>query len=214
MDGGRSPMGRDHRPFLGFRRRASQTVERLCASAPCVLRGLIVARVAFQTEESSADHSDLIGRIRQQRGGRFPNLYRTLLNAPEMCGLWLQFFTALRFRTKLAGSYRELAILRVAVINRAPYEFNSHVRPALEAGLSQEKIDAVAAWQGQDIFDSYEQSVLTFSDAMTAKIQVSDAEFLPLREFLDDERIVELTMIVASYNMVSRVLEALQVDHE
>ncbi len=36
---------------------------------------------------------------------------------------WLTFFTAVRQRTELPGRYRELAILRVAMLNDAEYEF-------------------------------------------------------------------------------------------
>ena len=46
----------------------------------------------------------------------------------------------------------------------------------------------------------------------TADARVTDAAFDALRAFMDDEQIVELTMVTGFYNMVSRILNTLEVD--
>ena len=87
----------------------------------------------------------LAERIRRERGGQLLNLYRMLLHSPPVTEGWLAFLTAIRHETELPGRYRELAILRVAVLNGAEYEFEAHVPFALKAGVSREAIDALRA---------------------------------------------------------------------
>jgi alkylhydroperoxidase family enzyme len=102
----------------------------------------------------------------------------------------------------------------VAVLNRAPYEFFQHAPVALAEGLSQAQLDAVQAWQDSALFDARERDVLAYTDAMTLQVQVPQALFDALHTHLDQRQIVELTATVASYNMVSRFLEALQIERE
>lgn len=49
---------------------------------------------------------------------------------------------------------------------------------------------------------------------MTRDVQVSDATFDALRPHFNERAIVEITATVAAYNMVSRFLGALQIDHD
>jgi alkylhydroperoxidase family enzyme len=170
-----------------------------------------MARLPVVNEQTHPDRAELIGRIRAERG-RVLNLYGTLLHSPPVAEGWLKLLTAVRQQASLAGGVRELAILRVALINRADYEFKTHVPFALKDGISQAQIDALASWEQSGLFDARQAAVLRYVDSMTREIHVPDAVFEPLRPFFDAQALVELTVTVAAYNMVSRFLEALQVD--
>lgn len=172
-----------------------------------------MARAPLHDETTQPEQAELIGRIRAERG-KLLNLYRVLLNAPPVAEGWLKLFTAIRQQSILDARYRELAILRVAVINGAPYEFKAHVPHALKAGSSQAQIDALSAWTVADCFDAGERAVLAYTDAMTRDIRVPDAVVSALKTFLNDRELVELTATIGGYNLVSRFLEAMQVDHE
>jgi len=173
-----------------------------------------MSRVKLHDESSRSDELELIQRIKEQRGGRLLNLYRALLNSPPVADGWLKLFTAIRQQAKLDARYRELAILRVAVINNAPYEYRAHVPHGLNAGLIQAQIDDLPAWTVSGRFDSRERAVLAYTDAMTREIRVPAPVVAALKEFLDDRELVELTATVGGYNLVSRFLEAIEVDHE
>ena len=58
--------------------------------------------------------------------GRVSPLYQVLLNSPPIAHGWEQMLSAVRNHNSLPASLRELVILRVAVLNRAPYEFDAH----------------------------------------------------------------------------------------
>jgi alkylhydroperoxidase family enzyme len=49
---------------------------------------------------------------------------------------------------------------------------------------------------------------------VTRDIRAPDAVFAELKRRFDDRELVELTATVAGYNLVSRFLEAMQIDHE
>jgi alkylhydroperoxidase family enzyme len=121
--------------------------------------------------------------------------------------------TAVRNRSSVAADLRELVILRVAVLNRAPFEFAAHLPVARKAGIGEAKIAALQADEIGDAFTPVERAVLTLADTMTRDVQVPDAQFEPLRAHFDARGLVELVATVAAYNMVSRFLEALNIGH-
>jgi hypothetical protein len=52
--------------------------------------------------------------------GRVSLLYQVLLNSPPLAQGWEQLLTAVRNRSSVPALLREMVILRVAVLNRAP----------------------------------------------------------------------------------------------
>jgi AhpD family alkylhydroperoxidase len=173
-----------------------------------------MARVRYVDDHTNPELKSVADRIRAERGGRVLNLYRVLLNSPELAEAWLRLFTVIRQRCELPARYRELVILIVAVINRADYEYRHHVPIALAAGLTQAQIDELPRWRQSSLFDTAQRAVLEYAESMTRDIQVPDAVFEAVARHLDSRMIVELTATIAGYNLVSRVLEALEVDHE
>lgn len=173
-----------------------------------------MARVPYADENSSPEIKALAEQIRSERGGRMLNLYRMLLNSPSVAAGWLNLFTAIRQKCELPGSYRELAILRVAIINGAEYEYRAHIPFALKEGVTREQIDALGKWRESELFSDAQRAVLAYTDAMTREIHVADAVFDVLRPHFDRRQLVELTATIGGYNLVSRFLEALQVDPE
>jgi alkylhydroperoxidase family enzyme len=172
-----------------------------------------MARIPYPDLEKNPEAAKLTAQIIAERG-KLHNLYRMLMNSPPVAQGWLNFLTAIRQKCVLSGRVRELAILRIAVINKAPYEFDSHVPFALKEGLTQKQIDALGDWEKADVFDAQDRAVLAYTDAMTRDVHVSDAVFAPIRSQFDAREVTELTATIAAYNLVSRFLEALEVDPE
>ena len=145
--------------------------------------------------------------------GHISPLYQTLLNSAPLAEGWEKLLTAIRNRGSLPPDVRKLVILRVAVLNRAPFEFEAHVPHARRAGISDEKIRAVEEQDIGDPFGDEERAVLAFADAMTRDVQVADAVYEPIARRFDAQGVVELVATIAAYNMVSRFLEALRIGH-
>jgi alkylhydroperoxidase family enzyme len=172
-----------------------------------------MARIPYPDENQNEEVRSLAAQIRKERG-KMHNLYLMLLNSPPVARGWLNLLTAVRQKAKLSGKYRELSVLRVAIVNGADYEYKSHIPFALKEGMTQEKIDALRDWQKSKAFDAAERAVLGYTDSMTKEIHVPDNVFDALKPHFDARELTELTATIAAYNLVSRFLEAVQVDPE
>jgi alkylhydroperoxidase family enzyme len=163
--------------------------------------------------------AEVVQAIRNRRGGTLLNLDRMLLNSPAFAVGWNSFLGAVRNGLSLDPKLRELAICAVAVLNRAEYEWLQHAPEFLAAGGTQAQLECVrdvaAASKDATRFSAVERAVLALSLEMSCQVQVSDACFAGVRAQLGSaQQLVELVGVIASYNMVSRFLEALQVQPE
>ena len=152
-------------------------------------------------------------RIRARRGGTLTPLDGMLLHSPEFADGWNSMLGAVRGQSTLPPDVRELVILRVAARNGADFEWVAHEPVAREAGLGDEQIAAIslggsAAGAG---LSPAQWAALAYADAMTTHVTVPGEIFQALRAHFDDRQVLELTVTVAAYNMVSRVLVALEV---
>ncbi len=147
--------------------------------------------------------------------GRISPLYGVLLNSPPIAHGWEQMLSAVRNRNSIPAGLRELVILRVAVLNRAPYEFDAHVPHALAAGVSAEAVEASRSMPlaANAPFTDAQRVALRLADAMTRDIDVPDALYAEVRQHFDVQGQLDLVATVAAYNMVSRFLVALQIGH-
>ncbi|MEU1177918.1 carboxymuconolactone decarboxylase family protein [Streptomyces sp. NPDC005820] len=152
---------------------------------------------------------EIAARIRDRRGGDLRPLDRMLLHSPQLADGWNSLLGAIRGRLRLPPDIRESVILRIAVLNRAPYEWTAHEPEARRAGLD----DAELAELGRDKpeLGARMSRVIAYTDAMTRDLHVPDELFDALRADFTDTELVELTATVAAYNMVSRFLVALDV---
>jgi alkylhydroperoxidase family enzyme len=174
-----------------------------------------MARVSYIREEEHPELDPLVSRIRGGRDGRLLNPYRMLLHSPEIAASWFEHIGAVRWKTDLSGVVREIAILRVGMLNDVPYVVNTHLeRYALQDGMTQAQCDSIKDWHSSNAFNGAERAVLAYTDAMTDDVHVSDDVFEELREHFSERQILELTVLVATYNMHTRVLAALDVDPE
>lgn len=169
-----------------------------------------MARIDYP-DLSSAPARELVRRIAGERG-HLLNLYRMLLHSGPIADGWLTYLSAIRLHSQLDDAVRELVIMRIAHLNRAPYEAYQHAAIALRAGLSAAQLDALATpAPDSSLFDARQRAVLAYTDAMTRDVQVPDAVFGAVRAHFQATELVELTAAIAAYNMVSRFVEALEI---
>jgi alkylhydroperoxidase family enzyme len=174
-----------------------------------------MARVKLIQPEECPEQTALIERIRKGRRGTFINVYKVLLHAPEIANVWLDLVNVVRWKTELDDRLREIVIIRIGYLNRCAYVVKQHV-PELStsAGLPKEQADALADWQTSTFFDARERAALAYADAVTRDIDVPDAVFAELRKHFSERQIVEMTVLIGTYNMHTRVGQALQIDPE
>ncbi len=154
-----------------------------------------------------------------QARGRISELYQVLLNSPAIAHGWEQMLSAVRNKNSLPAALRELVIVRVAVLNKADFEYQAHVPIALTAGATQSMIDAVtnaaylASMPADSALSDAQQVALLLTDTMTRDIVVPDSLWGEVKKHFDAKGQIDLVATIAAYNMVSRFLTALYIGH-
>jgi 4-carboxymuconolactone decarboxylase len=174
-----------------------------------------MARVSLIEEKNHPELAESIAKIKGARGGRLINIYRLMLHSPALADAWFDLNQAVRYGTEIDGQCRELAVIRVAVLNDVEYVQRAHGPAyALKEGLTPAQVTAIADWQSSKLFSERQRALLAYTDAMTQEVDVPDAVFNEVRKHFNERQSVELTMLIGAYNMLTRFLKALRVDPE
>ena len=115
---------------------------------------------------------------------------------------------------KIDPVLRELGQTRVGWAKASQFVFSQHCKSLRGLGVSEEKIAAVAHWQVAECFDDKERAVLAYADGLAGGGRVPDAVFDKLKSFLSDEALLELTYIVALYDMHAMMTKALRLEFD
>lgn len=173
---------------------------------------------------TSPEEAAIVERIQARRAPRpLTSLDLALLHSPPVADGWNAFLGAVRTRTTLADDVRELAICRVAVVNKAWYEWMHHAPLAVQAGVSEAAMEALTAKQGpltlggrptkeeagEAGFGEKQWAAIVIADEMTRNVEVSDETFAAVKALFGERETVEIVATVACYNCVSRFLVAL-----
>jgi len=172
-----------------------------------------MARVSLIEPEQHPELEPIIAKIRSGRRGTLINVYKLLLHTPAIAEIWLDLINAVRWKVDLDGRLREIAIIRIGHLNRCSYVVKQHVpQHSAPEGLSQEECDALADWRASSFYNARERAALAFTDASTRDVDVPDAVFEALRGHFSERQIVELTVLIGTYNMHTRMCQALKID--
>ncbi|KAI1073264.1 hypothetical protein LB507_010755 [Fusarium sp. FIESC RH6] len=167
---------------------------------------------------SSAEEEIIVAAIAARRHPRpIQPLDLALLHSPHIAAGWNSFVGAVRTKTSLADDLRELAICRIAVVNKAWYEWMHHAPLAVNSGVRSEIMNKILTEEvllksaQPDGFTEKQWAVCVVADEMTRNVQVKDETFDWLKSLAGYQEVVEVVATVACYNCVSRFLVALDV---
>ena len=112
----------------------------------------------------------------------------------------------------LSPALRSMLTVRVSQINHCEFCVDVNAATLARRGISEEKIKLLQNWRDSGCFDSMERAALEYAEAMThTDRKVTPEIFAALKNFFDDDAIVELTGLVAFQNMSSKFNEALDI---
>ena len=141
------------------------------------------------------------------------NVFRMMAHAETDFRPLVGLGTAILGRQKLSAKLRELAILRVAALSSARYEWVQHVPIAQATGASAAQVAALERGDiAADAFDPLECAVLRFTTEVVRDVRASEATFAELARRLSAQEVVELIITVGYYMMIARLLETTAVD--
>lgn len=143
------------------------------------------------------------------------NIFRISALAERNFNPMMQLGGTILNRQDLAGNLRELAILRVAKLSKAEYEWVQHVPIAEMVGCSKEQVEALDRGDASArCFDEKERAVLQFTDEVVENTRPSDAALGDLRKHLPDRQVMELTIAIGFYMLMARIMEVSGIEVE
>lgn len=174
-----------------------------------------MARLPYINREDLPEaERGVFDEFERERGTPPGNIHRLMANAPNLMRRFSSLAMELRNHTQLDPKLRELALMTVGRIAGAEYEFVHHWNIALRVGVRREQLEQLADFERSPAFNQQERAVMRYAAEVTTNIRLSDATFDALRAFLDNRRIMELAMNVATYNAVVRILVPMGVELE
>ena len=113
-----------------------------------------------------------------------------------------------RFHMSVSDKLKELAILITARYWGAQFEWLAHHRAAAQAGLSEDKIKAIAEGRRPIGMSADEEAVYNFISELFKTKQASDAAFAAVKNVAGERGVVDLIVSAGYYQAVSMLMNA------
>jgi alkylhydroperoxidase family enzyme len=140
----------------------------------------------------------------------------TFANSPDVLKHAMQGFAFYRDPArKIDPALRELAQTWAGWAVGSRFVFSQHCKSLRGAGVSEDKIAAIKAWQTATCFGEKERLVLAYADRLVMhRGRVPDALFAELKAAFSDEEILELTYVTCMYDMHAVMSKALRTEFD
>jgi alkylhydroperoxidase family enzyme len=193
-------------------------VDELSPEALSLLAGLIAVNSAFEPRnQQGADDliaAHAVGRVDAASGvpeSALPPLIRIMLRHPGLFARQVEISAELLGKGTLPARDRELLVLRVAWLSRAPFEWGEHVHIAKTTGVSAEEIEAVIEGPGAACWSDHDRALLRAVDELRAEAWISDDTWAVLAKRYDDRQLIELPVVIGQYQTIAFYQNSLQV---
>ena len=143
------------------------------------------------------------------------NLYRILVHNPDAMRAFSGLGQYLRHRTTLDARLRELAILQVGWLAKAPYEWSHHVKIGYDFGVTDADIEGLIADSAgkPNGLDAKAKLVAKAAREIHAG-GCSEATFKELQGAFSEAEILDIVVTASFYCAVVRLLTSFAIDVE
>jgi 4-carboxymuconolactone decarboxylase len=172
-----------------------------------------MARLPYVEPGASAAADALYAEI-QRMGRPVLNLYKEVANQPPALAAFLEMSRYVRAGSSLGAGLRELAILATAHAVGQDYEVTHHTEAAVRAGVSAEKLEAVAHGGSLDVLTPAERGAVEFARQVAHSRTCDDATFARLQELFSTEEIVDVVLTTGWYHLCAVILGSLRIEIE
>ena len=109
---------------------------------------------------------------------------------------------------------REIAVLRVARVTEADYEWTHHVSVARQCGVTDDEIEKIKTEDPVSSLGEEGNLLCRVADEISLKVRLSDEALSKILDRYGVREATELILCVSYFNMVSRLLESTRVPLE
>jgi len=125
--------------------------------------------------------------------------YHIWLRSPQAAKPIIDLMDYVRFQSAVPNRLREFSILIQGRLWRSQVEWSSHYQPAIKAGVSAETLAALRMNKRPSTMQPDEAAVYDFCMELFTKHAVSDQTYANLHKFMNDQQIVDLTLLQGLY---------------
>jgi len=114
----------------------------------------------------------------------------------------------------LGAALLELVYLRVSQINGCAFCLDMHSQAARKAGVSQRKLDVLAAWREAGLFDAREQAALGLAEAVVqlGPHGVADEIYDQARRHFEPRELTDLVLAIGAIGVWNRIAITFRAD--
>ena len=98
---------------------------------------------------------------------------------------------------------RELAILRIAWLSQAPFEWGAHVKIGKRNGITSEEIERVIEGSSAPGWSRQDRAIVRAMEELHFDSMVTDDTWADLQEFYNDKKLIELMILAGQYKTVA-----------
>lgn len=140
-----------------------------------------------------------------------PGPFNALLYSPHIGNLVQELGAGLRYSNSLPNNLLEIAVIMVGKHWQSQFEFWAHARLAAAAGVSRDVIEAIRTGNDPHFDKPEEQQIYVFAKEFLATKRVSDKTYADTREFIGEQGLADLVMLMGYYCLVCLILNGFQV---
>lgn len=157
----------------------------------------------LRPDEYGEEARTIVNNIRAAIGAgpaeEMPEYFATMARHPDLMQQQIAL-SMVFFNGSLSVRDRELAILMVAWLNQAPYEWGQHVAAAKrEAGLTSEEIERITHGSMSPEWGDGDRAILKAVEEMHEDAMISDGTWDKLASRLNAKQLLELPVLVGAY---------------
>jgi alkylhydroperoxidase family enzyme len=141
----------------------------------------------------------------------FPDVSLITLRHPGMFKGQMVLGIELAAKGTIPARERELAILRLALLARAPFEWCEHVDIGKAFGITAEEIERVIDGSEAPGWTAHESAVLRAVEELLADHCIGDATWEVLAKTYDEKQMLEFPMLIGSYLMTALQQNSLKI---
>ncbi|MGI9315865.1 MAG: carboxymuconolactone decarboxylase family protein [bacterium] len=156
----------------------------------------------------TADNRDFLAKLPQL------NLSRMLAASPSMFKPLTRVFSSYLNDGVLDPELREIVILRTAHRLGSEYELVHHKRTARVIGMTKERFEAIEQGRESKLFSKTEREVMRFVDEVIDDGKASEKVFAALAAEFDLAALVEITLVIGVYTLVSQFCHTFDIELE
>jgi 4-carboxymuconolactone decarboxylase len=147
-----------------------------------------------------------VGFASKTSDGRFIGPFSPLLRSPDIALTFLQLQFDEAKHTSLSERVREVVILSVGSVWKAPYELYAHEAVARDAGLSSGCVEALAAGDPCRELAADEEVAQRLTLALTAGRAIDDHLYTEALRQFGEKGLVDLAILAGCYQLVCGLL--------